>query len=59
MIYKFNLILKAFANDMIKAQMAIRTIKPSEKELDDIAARILSNKDEVKRLSEVNESETS
>ena len=45
--------LKAFANDMIKAQMAqFGQLNPSEKELDDIAARILSNKDEVKRLSD-------
>lgn len=45
--------LKVFANDMIKAQMAqFGQLNPSEKELDDIAARILSNKDEVKRLSE-------
>ena len=27
-------------------------MNPSDKELDDIAARILSNKDEVRRLSE-------
>jgi trigger factor len=45
--------LKAFANDMIKSQMAqFGQLNPSEKELDDIAARILSNKDEVKRLSD-------
>lgn len=45
--------LKAFANDMIKAQMAqFGQLNPSEKELEDIAARILSNKDEVKRLSD-------
>ena len=38
---------------MIKAQMAqFGQLNPSEKELDDIAARILSNKDEVKRLSD-------
>ena len=35
--------LKAFANDMIKSQMAqFGQLNPSEKELDDIAARILS-----------------
>lgn len=45
--------LKAFAVDKIKQQMAqFGQMDPSEKELDDIAARILSNQDEVKRLSE-------
>ena len=45
--------LKAFANEMIKGQMAqFGQMNPSEKELDDIAARILSNQEEVKRLSE-------
>jgi trigger factor len=45
--------LKAFAMQMIKGQMAqFGQMNPSEKELEDIAARILSNKDEVKRLSE-------
>ncbi|WP_353779736.1 trigger factor [Winogradskyella sp. 3972H.M.0a.05] len=45
--------LKAYAMDMIKAQMAqFGQMDPSEKELEDIAARILSNKDEVKRLSD-------
>ena len=45
--------LKAYAMDMIKVQMAqFRQMDPEEKELEDIAARILSNKDEVKRLSE-------
>lgn len=45
--------LKAFAIDRIKEQMAqFGQMDPSEKELDDIAARILSNQDEVKRLSE-------
>ncbi|WP_373059644.1 trigger factor [Zunongwangia sp. H14] len=45
--------LKAFATDKIKAQMAqFGQMDPSEKELDDIAARILSNQDEAKRLSE-------
>lgn len=45
--------LKAFATDKIKQQMAqFGQMDPSQKELDDIAARILSNQDEVKRLSE-------
>ena len=45
--------LKAHSIEMIKAQMAqFGQTNPSEKELDDIAARVLSNKDEVKRLSE-------
>lgn len=45
--------LKAYSMDMIKAQMAqFGQMNPSEKELEDIAARILSNQDEVKRLSE-------
>lgn len=45
--------LKAYALDMIKGQMAqFGQMNPSEKELEDIAARILSNQDEVKRLSE-------
>ena len=45
--------LKDFSKDMIKVQMAqFGQMDPSDKELDDIAARILSNKEEVKRLSE-------
>lgn len=45
--------LKAHSKEMIKVQMAqFGQSNPSEKELDDIAARVLSNKDEVKRLSE-------
>ncbi|MEM9679014.1 MAG: trigger factor [Bacteroidota bacterium] len=45
--------LKAFATEMIKGQMAqFGQMNPSEEELNDIAARILSNQDEVKRLSE-------
>ncbi|HSP12102.1 MAG TPA: trigger factor [Salegentibacter sp.] len=45
--------LKAFSHEKIKQQMAqFGQMNPSEKELDDIAARILSNQDEVKRLSE-------
>jgi len=45
--------LKAFAIERIKEQMAqFGQMNPEEKELDDIAARILSRQDEVKRLSE-------
>lgn len=45
--------LKAHSTTMIKAQMAqFGQMDPSEKELDDIAARILSNQEEVKRLSD-------
>ena len=45
--------LKDFAKEMIKVQMAqFGQMDPQDKELEDIAARILSNKDEVKRLSE-------
>lgn len=45
--------LKAFATDRIKEQMAqFGQTDPSEKELNDIAARVLSNQEEVKRLSE-------
>ncbi len=45
--------LKDFAKDLIKGQMAqFGQMSPEDKELDDIAARILSNQDEVKRISE-------
>ncbi|RXJ52832.1 trigger factor [Gelidibacter gilvus] len=45
--------LKDFAKEMIKVQMAqFGQMDPQDKELEDIAARILSNKDEVRRLSE-------
>ncbi|MCB0461500.1 MAG: trigger factor [Flavobacteriaceae bacterium] len=45
--------LKEFSRQMIKGQMAqFGQMNPSEKELDDIAARVLSNQEEVKRLSE-------
>jgi trigger factor len=45
--------LKAHSMEMIKGQMAqFGQMNPTEKELEDIAARILSNKEEVKRLSE-------
>jgi len=45
--------LKAFAKDFIRSQMAqYGQMNPGEEELDQIAARVLSNRDEVKRLSE-------
>ncbi|MBO6607876.1 trigger factor [Psychroserpens sp.] len=45
--------LQLHAKEMIKVQMAqFGQMDPSDEELDGIAARILSNKDEVKRLSE-------
>lgn len=45
--------LKQHTKEMIKMQMAqFGQMDPSDKELEDIAARILSNRDEVKRLSE-------
>ena len=45
--------LKAYSREMIKGQMAqFGQMNPTEKELDDVAARVLSNQDEVKRLSE-------
>jgi len=45
--------LKSFAMDMIKVQMAqFGQMNPSEEELEGIAARILSNQDEVKRINE-------
>ena len=45
--------LKAFAMEMIRGQMAqFGQMNPSDKELEDIAARILSNQDEVKRINE-------
>lgn len=45
--------LTDYSKQMIKVQMAqFGQMNPSDKELDDIAARILSNKDEVRRLSE-------
>ena len=45
--------LQDFAKGMIKQQMAqYRQIDPSEKDLDDIAARIFSNQEETKRLSD-------
>jgi len=58
LIEKYNLQvqfedLKEHTKEMIKMQMAqFGQMDPSDKELDDIAARVLSNRDEVKRLSE-------
>ncbi|MDO1502470.1 trigger factor [Winogradskyella maritima] len=45
--------LKDYAKEMIKGQMAqFGQLNPSDKELEDIAARILGNQEEVKRMSE-------
>lgn len=45
--------LKDYAKEMIKAQMMqYGQMNPEDKELEDIAARILGNQEEVKRLSE-------
>lgn len=45
--------LKAYAGEMIKGQMAqFGQLNPSDKEVEDIVARVLSNQDEVKRMSE-------
>ncbi len=45
--------IKGHTTTMIKAQMAqFGQMNPSEKELDDIAARVLSNQDEARRISE-------
>ena len=45
--------LKEFAKGFIKSQMAqYGQMSPAEEELDNIAGRVLSNQDEVKRLSE-------
>jgi trigger factor len=45
--------LKDFAKEFIKTQMAqYGQLNPAEEELDAIAMRVMSNKDEVKRLSE-------
>jgi len=45
--------LKDFAKGFIKAQMAqYGQLNPEEKELDEIAQRVLSNKEEAKRLQE-------
>jgi trigger factor len=45
--------IKNHSREMIKAQMAqFGQMNPSDKELDDIAARVLSNQDEARRISE-------
>lgn len=45
--------IKNHAREMIRAQMAqFGQMNPSDKELDDIAARVLSNQDEARRISE-------
>ena len=45
--------LKAYTSEMIKTQMAqFGQMNPTEKEIEDIVARVLSNQDEVKRISE-------
>ncbi len=45
--------LKEFAKGFVKSQMAqYGQLNPEEEELDNIAARVLGNQDEVKRLSE-------
>ncbi len=45
--------VKTYSKAMIKTQMAqFGQLNPSEKELDDISDRVLSNQDETKRLSE-------
>ena len=45
--------LKEFAKGFIKSQMAqYGQLNPQEEELDNIAARVLGNQEEVKRLSE-------
>jgi trigger factor len=45
--------LKAFASELIKKQMAqFGQLNPTQEDVDGIVARVLSNQDEVKRLSE-------
>lgn len=45
--------LKAYASSMIKAQMAqFGQMNPTDEEVEGIVARIMSNQDEVKRMSE-------
>lgn len=45
--------LKEFAKQMIKVQMAqFGQMNPSDQELEDVAARILSNQEEVRRLTD-------
>ncbi|PKQ43736.1 trigger factor [Confluentibacter flavum] len=45
--------IKGHAREMIRTQMAqFGQLNPTDKELDDIAARVLSNQDEARRISE-------
>ena len=45
--------VKKSASDMIRVQMAqFGQLNPTEKEVEDITARVLSNQDEVRRISE-------
>ena len=45
--------LKAFTSDLIKKQMAqFGQMDPSDADVENIVARVLSNQEEVKRLSE-------
>jgi len=45
--------IKGHAKEMIRVQMAqFGQLNPTDKELDDIAARVLSNQDEARRISE-------
>mgnify|MGYP001099227790 CR=1 FL=1 len=45
--------LKSFSNEMVKMQMAqFGQTNPTEEQLNDISSRILSNQEEVKRLSD-------
>ena len=45
--------LKVYTSEMIKTQMAqFGQMDPTEKEIEDIVARVLSNQEEVKRISE-------
>ena len=45
--------LKSYTKDLIRKQMSqYGQSNPTEKELDDIVARVMQNKDEIKRLTE-------
>jgi trigger factor len=45
--------IKNHSRDMIRSQMAqFGQMNPSDKELDDIAARVLGNQEEARRISE-------
>ena len=45
--------LKSYTKDLIRKQMSqYGQSSPSEKELDDIVARVMQNKDEIKRITE-------